>query len=322
MGKMPKRRQALLNTVFVNKTSETNARGGNRDASGEPVPYRLSLLERIKALMEKPYLDVHVADHCNLRCAGCIHFAPLAEPRFLDLDAYGEDLAALARIPGIEGYIREVSLMGGEPLLHPEVAGVIRLTRAHLPNAQIALDSNGLLLKRMGNEFWQAMSECKIKLLLSPYPLRVDYPALLELAASHGVKAGLAGDVTNTQDGKEAFFRLALDPSGSQDPVTSHNRCPFGGRTLQMSEGRIWPCQVAAHHAPLNGKFALDIHAQPHDSLVIADIVSTDQIEELRRSPHPMCRYCDMAHLSVAEWGVSSLGAVEWLSNLRDIHPG
>ena len=279
------------------------------------MPYRLSLHDRIRALMEKPYLDVHVADHCNLRCAGCIHFAPLAEPRFLDLDAYGEDLAALAKIPGVEDYIREVSLMGGEPLLHPELAQVIRLTRAHLPNARIALDSNGILLKRMGSEFWQAMRECAIKLLLSPYPLRVDYPALLELAASHGVKAGFAGDVTDTQEGKEAFFRLALDPSGSQDHIVAHNRCPFGGRTLQMSEGRIWPCQVAAHHAPLNEKFGLGIHAQPQDSLAIADIASTDQIEELRRRPHPMCRYCDMERLSIAQWRVSSLEAGEWLSN-------
>jgi len=256
-----------------------------------------------------------VADHCNLRCAGCIHFAPLAEPRFLDLGQYDRDLSALASIPGIEQYIYELSLMGGEPLLHPELPAVLRLSRAHLPKLRIALVSNGLLLKRMGDEFWRAMREYEIELHLSPYPIRIDYPALMELAASHGVEAILTGDVTYTQDedSKEAFFRLALDESGSQDPVVAHNRCPFGGRTLQMSEGRIWPCQVAAHHGTLNKRFDLDMHSQPQDSLVIADITSTDQIEELRRHPHPMCRYCDMEHLSVAKWRRSSFEAGEWL---------
>jgi ABC-2 type transport system ATP-binding protein len=263
--------------------------------------------------MAKPYLDVHVADHCNLRCAGCVHFSPLAEPRFLDLGQYDQDLSALASIAGIEEYIHELSLMGGEPLLHPELPEVLRLSRALLPKMGIALVSNGLLLKRMGEEFWRAMRECDVKLQLSPYPLRVDYPALLELATSHGVEAALTRDVTRTREGKEVFFRLSLDESGSQDPVASHNRCPFGGRTLQMSEGRIWPCQVAAHHGTLNKRFGLDMRSQKEDSLAIADIDSTDQIEELRRHPHPMCRYCDMEHLSVAEWRTSSFEAAEWL---------
>lgn len=279
------------------------------------VPYKLSLVERLVRLQRGPGIDVHVVDHCNLRCRGCVHFAPIAEPRFLDLDEYGRDLAAFGAIPGIEDYIRRLCLMGGEPLLHPELPEVIRVSRAHLPKALITLSSNGLLLKRMDEEFWQAMRECAIELYLSPYPIKVDYPALIKLAESWGVSAITVDDATGSDRGKEVFFHLAIDPSGSQDPVASHNRCPFGGSTMQLAQGRIWPCQVTAHHAPLNERFGLGLRAQPEDSLALGDITSTDQIDDLRRHPHPMCRYCNNDRLAVAEWGISSLEAGEWVAD-------
>ena len=279
------------------------------------MQYKLPLTDRIARLHRKPGIDVHVADHCNLRCRGCVHFAPIAEPRLLDLDAYERDLAALAAIPGIEDYIRELYLMGGEPLLHPELPEVIRMSRDLLPKAGITLSSNGLLLKRMDESFWKAMRECNIRLYLSPYPIKVDYPALLEFAESYGVSATTAGDATGSDRGKEVFFHLAIDATGSQDPVVAYNHCPFGGCNMQLARGRLWPCQVTAHHIPLNERFDLGLRSVPEDSLALGDISSIDQIENLRHRPHPMCRYCANDRLAVAEWGISRLEAEEWVAS-------
>ena len=30
-------------------------------------------------------LEIHVVDHCNLNCAGCNHFTPLAKPFFIEV---------------------------------------------------------------------------------------------------------------------------------------------------------------------------------------------------------------------------------------------
>ena len=46
-----------------------------------------------------PYLDVHVADHCNLGCRGCLHFAPIAKPRFLDPDGAQDPVYSFNRCP-------------------------------------------------------------------------------------------------------------------------------------------------------------------------------------------------------------------------------
>ncbi len=279
------------------------------------MQYKLPLTDRIARLHRKPGIDVHVADHCNLRCRGCVHFAPIAEPRLLDLDAYERDLTAFAAIPGIEDYIRELYLMGGEPLLHPQLPEVSRMSRGLLPSVGITLSSNGLLLKRMGESFWKAMRECDIKLYLSPYPIKVDYPALLELAESYGVSATIAGDATGSDRGKEVFFHLAIDPTGSQDPVVAYNHCPFGGCNMQLARGRLWPCQVTAHHIPLNERFDLGLRSVPEDSLALGDISSINQIEDLRHRPHPMCRYCANDRLAIAEWGISRLEAGEWVAS-------
>ena len=263
--------------------------------------------------MRKPYLDVHVVDHCNLRCRGCVHFAPLASPRCLDLDEYERELDLLGRVAGIGSYFEAITLMGGEPLLNPQLPDVVRLTRTYLPDATIAVASNGLLLRQMGDDFWRSLSSCDATLLLSPYPIGLDYEALLGLAEVHGVRAMLTIDVTGTADGKGVFFQLAIDPAGTCEPRHSFNCCPFGGRYLQLRAGAIWPCQLAALHGALDARFGCALHTSQDDSLRLEELSSAEQIEAFRRHAHPMCRYCDNDQLTVAAWERSKLAADEWL---------
>ena len=262
----------------------------------------------------KPKLDVQVCDHCNLRCAGCLHFAPLVDKGFLDLDAYERDLARLTAIEGIEGYFGDIVLMGGEPLLHPHVVEIVRTTRAHLPHEKLSLCTNGLLVKRMGDDFWDAVVACDVELIISPYPIKLDYEALAEFIRAKGVRPKFAGDITGTCEGKQAFMRLALDPAGECDPVQSFTSCPFGGCYMQLARGALWPCQVSAHHGAFSERFGYDMHSSPDDSLALDGIATTDQIESFRRRSHPMCRYCDNGALTVAPWRQSAFAAEEWLA--------
>ena len=248
------------------------------------------------------------------RRAGCLHFAPLAEERFLDLEEYARDLEKLAAIEGIGGYFGSVVLMGGEPLLHPNISEVVRTTRKHLPDERIDLCTNGLLLKRMDDGFWGALAECGVNLAISPYPVHLDYEGLGELARSKGVRAAFAADITGAAEGKQAFIHLALDPEGGSDPVRSFTSCPFGGCFLQLARGAIWPCQVSALHGAFARHFGYDMRDGPDDSLPLGAVGSADDIEEFRRRPHPMCRYCDNGALTVEPWRRSGLIAQEWLA--------
>lgn len=66
-----------------------------------------------------PYIEYHVADHCNLNCKGCVHFSPLvSQEEFADFAVVEKDLKRLHQI--VE-YIEEIHILGGEPLLNKEL---------------------------------------------------------------------------------------------------------------------------------------------------------------------------------------------------------
>ena len=277
-----------------------------------PTPFRVDFPKRLRTLALAPALDVHVADHCNLRCRGCVHFAPLAQKRCLDLGDYEADLRTLATIPGIESYFRGLYLMGGEPLLHPRIADVITLTRRMLPHTRIVLATNGLLVGRMDDEFWDALVSCSVELQFSVYPINVDYDGLVEMAKARGADVAFAMDLTGRDAGKAAFLKVAVDPERGQDPVRSFNSCFFGGSFMQLSAGSIWNCQVAAHHATLDAAFGWKLASRPADELPLASVTSIDDIESFRRSAHPMCRYCANDRMGIMTWSRSRRDEREW----------
>ena len=276
------------------------------------TPFRVDFPRRLRTLALAPALDVHVADHCNLRCRGCVHFAPLAQKHCLDLGDYEADLGTLATIPGIQSYFRGLYLMGGEPLLHPRIADVITLTRRMLPHIRIVLATNGLLVGRMDDEFWDALVSCDVELQFSAYPINVDYNGLIGMAKARGADVAFAMDLTERDSGKEAFLKVAIDPEGRQDPVRSFNSCFFGGSFMQLSGGSIWNCQIAAHHATLNAAFGWKMASEPSDELPLASVTSIDDIESFRRSERPMCRYCANNQMGIMAWGRSRRDESEW----------
>ncbi|MBR5637205.1 MAG: hypothetical protein IKW81_09780, partial [Pseudobutyrivibrio sp.] len=67
-----------------------------------------------------PYLEYHVADHCNLNCSSCVHFSPLVkEPTFTDFDKLECDLMQLKRKVH---YFDAIRILGGEPLLNDRLS--------------------------------------------------------------------------------------------------------------------------------------------------------------------------------------------------------
>jgi ABC-2 type transport system ATP-binding protein len=71
--------------------------------------------------------EVHLVEHCNLNCKGCYHFSPLAKEEFLFLTEWEKDCKQLSTL--FKDRIGHISLMGGEPLLHPDICEFMRITR-------------------------------------------------------------------------------------------------------------------------------------------------------------------------------------------------
>lgn len=114
------------------------------------------------------YLEFHVADHCNLNCKYCTHYSPLVtEPVFSDYEQFASDLRQLKKyIPDI-GIIR---ILGGEPLLNPDLGKFIEFTRELYPASIITIVTNGLLILQMNADLIKLMKEKMAFIHISFYP--------------------------------------------------------------------------------------------------------------------------------------------------------
>jgi GTP 3',8-cyclase len=101
-------------------------------------------------LLSRPLesLRISVTDRCNLRCTYCMpkavfaHHAFLAPDRLLTFD----EIERLARVFALLG-VRKIRLTGGEPLLRPGIEDLVRKLSALPELTELALSTNGLLLR-------------------------------------------------------------------------------------------------------------------------------------------------------------------------------
>ena len=128
-------------------------------------------------------LEVHVTDHCNLRCAGCCVLSPLAARRFVAMDELARDLDWAKRVvrPSV------FKLSGGEPLLAPHIVELARIAKESHIAPRISMTTNGVLLSRAPDALFEHLDA----ITLSIYPAvgidAADLDALRARAAHYDV---------------------------------------------------------------------------------------------------------------------------------------
>src|SRR5215475_2991668 len=111
---------------------------------GFPGFVRSLLRRRQSAPRAIKRLELHVTHACNLTCDSCSHYS--------NHNHHGQlELAEADRWMGLWSHrlaVRELHLLGGEPTIHPELAGFVTLARRHWPDAFIRIRTNGFFLHR------------------------------------------------------------------------------------------------------------------------------------------------------------------------------
>ena len=86
-------------------------------------------------------------------------------------------------------HLSTLKLLGGEPLLHPEIEKVLEVARETCGDmVKILLLTNGILLPRMGTIFWDICRKNKIFIGVSQYPINVKYDILEDLVKQNSVE--------------------------------------------------------------------------------------------------------------------------------------
>ena len=94
---------------------------------------------------------ISLTDRCNLRCTYCMpEHAFGAQHRFLPSNRVlaFDEIVSLARLFADLG-ARKIKLTGGEPLARPGVHGLVRMLRTAVPEVEVNLITNGVLLAPM-----------------------------------------------------------------------------------------------------------------------------------------------------------------------------
>lgn len=99
------------------------------------------------------YLRLSVIDRCNLRCAYC---RPSCESEPATEALSGEHLARAALLANDVLSIRKLRFTGGEPLIRSDLTDMVRELRLALPDATLALTTNGVALARRAEELRNA----------------------------------------------------------------------------------------------------------------------------------------------------------------------
>lgn len=248
-----------------------------------------------------------LAAHCNLNCAGCSHFSPVAGEEFPDFEESRKSFAHLGALFG--GECEYIHLLGGEPLLNPRCGDYLRLARHCFPRGRIYLVTNGLLLPKMEDRFYETCREERIIIAVTRYPITLDYDAIWKRCDAFGVQHEIFGE----EETKTHFKRLLLDPTGSQDPVRNYRRCPYSNVCLFLYKGRMYPCGIGAHMRIFEQHFSAGLELSHRDSVDIFSVRSGFDLLYQLSKPVPMCRYCHQDRWEEeAPWRHSKKQIEEW----------
>lgn len=235
------------------------------------------------------YIDLHIIDGCNYKCARCFKFSPLCKDKGeLDYDRVIADLKRLSEVTNQE--LRGISIIGGEPLYSKDIVKYMDKSRELFPNTDITIISNGVLIPSMPNEFFESLKRNNIMIAISKYHDIEFYKNIENVMKENG-----CGDryVFNYFQQFEVtmFLQMELDEHGRSDPKEMWDACCSKNGCVMLKDGKLWSCPSLCMKYILNKHFNTNLIDYEEDGIDIYNHNLEEIIEHLKM-PKKGCRYC------------------------------
>ena len=241
---------------------------------------------------EELSFEIHIAEHCNLNCKGCFHFSPLADKELLSIEEYTKDIIRLSEL--FKGKMKRISLLGGEPLLNPDVEKFMQVTRKFFPEGNIDILTNGILLLEMKDSFWTACRENRVQIRMTKYPINLKLVEMYRRAEEAGVELV----VFNNEDDIKMLAHAPIDVEGTHSALNNFNKCYRANTCVTLKHGILYTCLIPAHIHLLNKYYNLNIPIDEKNGINIYEAKDRDEILEYMIKPIPMCAYCDRERIT------------------------
>jgi hypothetical protein len=257
---------------------------------------------------ERMWIEVNLADHCNLNCQMCDHFAPLAEPTFLDVNIFRRDMGRLAELT--DGHIDIMKLQGGEPLLNDNAIEFIRITRELFPRAIIFFFTDGLLLKKWENHpsgnFWQACHDYNVRIEFTVYPIGIKVEEIRALAKKYDVTLDAFTEVGHRRlDGTKKSVKHPFDLEGKVEKWQFISCYQFN-ESITLRNGKLYTCPMIPYIDHFNKFFNQNLVVTQNDYIDIYKAKSYEELAEFVTHRTDFCRYCKVRDRRAFEWKQSN----------------
>ena len=226
-----------------------------------------------------PHVEMHVMDSCNLKCKGCTHFSNLySDYEIYPLETFSKDLQKLSE----QVCILRFWLLGGEPFLNPDLKEYIKEARRILPDSEIKLVSNGLLIPTQNESVFEMIRRCDVTVDISGYPPTMAIKdKIVECLEREQIAYQFREEV-------KTFFAL-LGKKPKSDPMVAQEHCC--DRTCHLlRNGRLYKCPVDGLMYKYKERFSV-LNFPESEGL---DIYADDFLKNMHRLEEAisLCRYC------------------------------
>ncbi len=228
-----------------------------------------------------PYLELPIVKHCNLNCRYCSHFANIEDKYLMPIDKFELDLLRLSQL---FSNINEMRLLGGEPLLHPQINEFIKITKKVFPKTDLKIATNGLLIPSIRNYILDTIANYDVCFDISLYPPTQRIEQIIRSRLyEFGIRFYISEPISKFQK------RLLLNPVSDIEKAWDDCRTK---NCFVLCEGKISFCYAPQLAEMANKKFSY--HFEIGDA--IADIYDKkwtgDSLLKFIQRPHACCAHC------------------------------
>lgn len=158
-------------------------------------------------------LEVVVADHCNITCRQCNHASPIMKKWNATVEETERTLGLLAEVY----HCKKLRLLGGEPLLNPDIVDLIRIAKCSGIGDVVQLTTNGMLLDRLPDEGWTDLDEIEISL----YAISKVSDAKIDELRRKGERFGTKVNVSRYPNFRMTFSTQRAESTGLVEDIWS-----------------------------------------------------------------------------------------------------
>lgn len=252
-------------------------------------------------------LEHHITDHCNLNCAGCSHFSPLSKPWIESFDLFKEEWDRV-HDKGLQ--IQRIRILGGEPLLNPDLDKMLAYLRPLFPNSDINVVTNGILLERQKPKLLPIFQRNNISITISVYPgLNLDLRKIL-----YGFPKIEAYD-------KAQFWNISLHEEPTFIPKYAFQACfsATDAHCSYLKDGRIYPCPILPNiphlieYFPKLKDYPIGKVDVTEGGITIEDH-SIEEIEQFLTKENQICSFCNSWRAKQSgPWHRTNYEITEWM---------